>query len=445
MKTLKNTSLRGRNDRSNLVHGFKNLDCFPAFAMTGASLRCVPTILFVLITFAATSQTFVAETKLPEVEKPGFYRVLIDPTVMLYAEADLSNVRIMNGKREVPYISSVEAPIQATSQYQQYRIVSKKLQADCCTSLIFENKDSRDMDNVSLMIKNAETVKQATLLGSDDQETWYALKENFYLNAINNQDETYEIKILNFPLSNYQYLKLNVNDSTSAPLNILSAGFYETKTVESVYASVPNLTYTAQDSLKKTYVYISFDSARLVDKLQFYISGETFYHREAVLYEKLTRTTKKGKLETYLSFLKHLELTSTHESTLALDGGKVKDLVLVVENNDNPPLTFDAIEASQMNRYLTAWMEKNKAYSLKIGDNEMIAPVYDLSFFQRDIPENPEMLYVYELTGIKPKIKRAEAPTIFKDKRFIWAAIIIVGAILAFMSYRMIEDSRKSV
>jgi hypothetical protein len=397
---------------------------------------------FILISFAATGQTFVAETKLPEVEQAGFYRVLIDPTVMLYAKNDLSNVRIMNGKREVPYITSVEAPLLTTPQFKPYRIVSKKLKDDCCTTLVIENEDRTPINNISLIIKNAETLKQATLLGSDDQETWYALKEDFYLNSVDNNDQTFEIKIVNFPLANYQYLMLNINDSTTAPLNIVSAGYYEGETVEGVYTPVPNITFSAMDSLKNTYVSISFDSARLVDKLQFYISGETFYHRQAVLYEKLTRTTKKGKTETYFNFLQHLELTSTHESTLALDGSKVKDLVLEIENNDNPPLTFDAIEASQMNRYLTAWMEKNKAYTLKIGASDMAAPVYDLSFFQRDIPKELPVLYVYELTAIKPKLNRGEAPTIFKNKALIWTAIIIVGAILAFMSYRMLQESK---
>jgi hypothetical protein len=243
-------------------------------------------------------------------------------------------------------------------------------------------------------------------------------------------------------LANYQYLQLTFNDSTTAPLNIISAGYHESQTVEGVYAAVPNLTFSAVDSLKRTYVSISFDSARLVDKLQFYISGETFYHRDAILYEKLARKTKKGKTEIYLSFLKRFDLTSTHESTLALDGSKVKDLVLVVENNDSPSLTFDAIEASQMNRYLTAWMEKNKAYTLKVGANDMAAPVYDLSFFQHDIPENPEVLYLPELTAIKTRATQIESISIFKNKAFIWAAIIVVGAILAFMSYKMISESK---
>jgi hypothetical protein len=285
-------------------------------------------------------------------------------------------------------------------------------------------------------------MKQASLLGSDDQQTWYALKEDFYLNAVNNQDQTVEMKIVNFPLANYQYVMLTINDSTSAPLNIVSAGYHESETVAGVYTDVPNLTFSTRDSLKRTYVSISFDSARLVDKLQFYISGEPFYHREAALYEQCTRTTKKGKTETYLKLLKHLELTSTHESTLTLEGNKIKNLVLEIENNDNPSLTFDAIEALQMNRYLTAWMEKNKSYTLKMGASDMAAPVYDLSFFQRNIPKDLQTLYVYELKTIKPKLRRADAPTIFKDKRFIWAAIIVVGAILAFMSYKMIRESK---
>jgi hypothetical protein len=400
-----------------------------------------------LITFLVAGQTFVAETKIPEVPKAGFYRVLVDPAVMLYANADLSNVRIMNGKREVPYISSIDAPILTTPQFKPYKIVSKKLKPNCCTTLIIENEERAVINNISLIIKNAETMKQASLLGSDDQETWYALKENFYLKPVENQDKTFELQILNFPLANYQYLLLNINDSTSAPLNVLTAGYHESEMMEGVYAPLPSPLFSISDSVsqKRTYVDISFDSARLVDKIQFYISGESFYHREAVLYERLTRTTKKGKVESYLRFLKQLELTSTHESTLTLDPGKVKDLVLEVENNDNPPLQFDAVEAYQMNRYLTAWMETNKSYTLKMGSSDMIAPVYDLSFFQKDIPENPEVLYAGELTVIKPKTKSTESPTIFKNKLFIWSAILVVGAILAFMSYKMIEESRKSV
>lgn len=80
-----------------------------------------------LISFFSAGQTFVAETKLPEVSKPGFYRVLIDPTVMLYANADLSNVRIMNGKREVPYISSIEAPILSSPEFKPYRMCRESL------------------------------------------------------------------------------------------------------------------------------------------------------------------------------------------------------------------------------------------------------------------------------------------------------------------------------
>jgi hypothetical protein len=396
-----------------------------------------------LISLLAAGQTFVAETKLPEVSKTGFYRVLVDPTVMLYANADLSNVRIMNGKREVPYISSVDAPILSSPEFKPYKIVSRKLKENCCTALIIENEERSVINNISLIIKNAETLKQASLLGSDDRETWYALKENFYLKAVDNRDQTYEMQILNFPLSNYQYLLLNINDSSSAPLNIMKAGYYESEMQEGAYSPLPSPMFSAMDSLKRTYIDISFDSARLVDKLQFFISGETFYHREAVLYERLTRTTKKGKVETYLRFLKQLELTSTHESTLVLDEGKVKDLVLEIENNDNPPLQFDAVEAYQMNRYLTAWMETNKSYTLKMGSPDMTAPVYDLSFFQKDIPENPEVLYANELLVVKPKVKNAETPTIFKNKLFIWTAIILVGAILAFMSIKMIRESGK--
>ena len=46
---IENTSLRGRNDRSNLVLSIKNRDCFTAFAMTRVLLRCLLVFLIGLI------------------------------------------------------------------------------------------------------------------------------------------------------------------------------------------------------------------------------------------------------------------------------------------------------------------------------------------------------------------------------------------------------------
>ncbi len=405
-------------------------------------MRLLPGV-FTFSVLWSFGQTFTAEAPVPKVNSKGFYRILLDPATLVYASPDFANLRIIDDKnREVPYLLQEETPIFSTPQFKDYKIKSKSIEANCCTRLILENSTRQPISNISLIIKNAETSKSATLLGSDDQKIWYALKEKFFLDAINSQSQTFEIRILNFPLSNYAFLQLNINDSTSAPLNILRAGYYETQTTTGIYASVPSLIFSVADSVKQkqTVLSMKFDTARVVDKLELSITGQTYYQRLATLYHRETRKNRKGKTETYNRFIQSVELTSTHSATIILDGEKVEHLILVVENNDNPPLQFNSVEAWQLNRYLTAFLENDKEYWLKFGDDEMDRPVYDLTFFKDSIPSQPTVLKIGMIKQTGPKTKNPKPSNFFTSNLFIWSAIIGVAIVLSFMTYRMIQE-----
>jgi hypothetical protein len=397
-------------------------------------------VLYVSLTLG---QTFTAEAPIPTVKRKAFYRILLDPASLVYASPDFANLRITdNQNREVPYLLAEETPTFSTPQFKDYKIKSKTIEPNCCTSLILENATRKPINNISLIIKNAENNKEATLLGSDDKKTWYALKERFYLDAINGASQTFEIRILNFPLSNYTFLKLNINDSTSAPLNILRAGYYETQTMIGNYARIPSMTFTVADSVKQKQTWLSmrFDTAQLVDKLDLTITGQPYYLRQATLYHRENRKNKKGKSEAYNRFMQNIELTSTHSATILLYGEKVDHLILVIENNDNPPLQFASVEAWQLNRYLTAFLENDKAYWLKFGEVKMRQPVYDLSFFKDSIHSEPTVLKVGMIRRIGPAIKKPKPANFFTSQAFIWSAIIGVAMVLTFMTVRMIRE-----
>jgi hypothetical protein len=298
--------------------------------------------------------------------------------------------------------------------------------------------------NVSLIIKNAETQKRGTLLGSDDQKTWYALKDNFYFDAIDNSDQTYEARALNFPLSNYEYLSLIIHDSTSAPLNILKVGYYETESTTGQYSTIPGSRFSVAEKKteKQSVINIEFDSVQLVDKLEFFISNPPFYHRQATLYENTTRTNRKGKTEAYQRYLEHVELTSTHPAMLSLNYGKLRKLSLVIDNADNQPLTIRSVQAFQLNRYVTAWLEADKSYSLIIGEKDLPAPNYDLAYFKEKIPSAPPVLLPEPFILLNAASAKSSSDTIFKSPAFIWSAIVLVGLVLGYMSWKMLGEKK---
>jgi hypothetical protein len=397
-------------------------------------------ILLLFLTSGLYAQKFVAEGSLPTVARDGFYRVAIDPEVASLASSSFANLRIVDeAGKETPYILEEEVPVFSTQQFLEYKILEKKQVKGCCTKLILSNPDKKSINNISLQIKNAETYKQATLRGSDDRQTWYALKEQFSLNVIDGGNQTYEIRILDFPLCNYPFLSITVDDSLSAPLNFVRAGYYNTNTTLGIYSSVPSLKFSVGEKTKEkeTHITITLDTARLIDKLELSLSGLPFYLRQATLYETGTRLNKKKKPEPFQNYIQQIQLTSTHASTIRLDGRKFQNLLLVIENNDNPPLIIDSVTAFQLNRYATAWLKKGASYKMKIGSADMSAPIYDLGFFRDSIPNSPTIIQASKISLIKEQ-KEIRPKSIFENKQIIWAAIILVAIVLGYMSVKMI-------
>jgi hypothetical protein len=401
-------------------------------------------IAFLSIAFLpAVAQQFKAEATLPATDADGFYRVLITPEASTYPNQTFSNVRLYDAQqKEVPYILEQEQPVYQREQFREYTILEKKQEPGCCTTLILENRDKAAINNINLLIRNAEVVKEATLSGSDDQKSWFVIKEKFTLQSIDNPNDASAMKVVNFPLSNYTYYQLRINDSTQAPLNIIKAGYYNALTSEGAYTKVAPRSIATSDSIKqkKTYIHVLFDTLRLLDKVELSLTGTPYFMRQVDVFERQTRNTKKGARD-YYEFVTTFGISSAGEAIVHLPMVKTRELVLVVDNKDNPSLTVSSVSVHQLNRYLVAWLKKGEKYTLRFGDEQLAEPSYDLAFFKDSLSYQSTVLKVQDVHAIQAAAKKEESPTFFTDKRVIWVAIILVIGILGFMSVRLIRET----
>jgi hypothetical protein len=385
-------------------------------------------VLF-LVPLIGFSQQFNAEAPLPVVGNNGFYNIPLPPDVTSWLEPDLRNIRIVdeNGK-EVPYIIQKELPTFHNVEFIEYQI-EKTQRKNCCTTLIILNKERKELNNIILEVRNAEIVKKATLIGSDDSKTWYALKDEFVFGNFSDNRRTSQLSILDFPLSNYSYYQVLINDSTTAPLNIVRAGYYNTSTDYGVYVEVPGINISQADSLTEhaTYVRILFDTTQFIDKLDFEITGPQFYKRRA-------RLMDKDRVSSIASF----DIVSTHQLSIPLSL-KAAELQLYVQNDNNPSLRFSSARAWQLRRSLTAWLEAGHTYKVGVGDS-LRAPVYDLEFFRDSIPAQPPVLQLGEVTKFTHAVE-ATTPTYFTNRNIIWVAIAIVVIVLGVMSVRLLREN----
>lgn len=401
-------------------------------------------LLFIISNaFSVCAQSFIGEASLPPVAKDGFYRIKISPEAAIYLTNDFNNIRIYdNADKEVPFILQEEEANRTTQEFKDYEILEKKQKDGCCTSLMLHNPDQSQLNSISLIIKNADVTKEATLLGSDDKEHWYALKQHFTLYPAVNTNGTSELKIVDFPLSNYVYYSLRINDSTSAPINILKAGYFQIQSENGEYTGVPLTRISLADSAvqKRSYLHFQFDTLRLIDKLELSMKGQPYFLRKATLYVKKERILKKGGSEKFYDLLQTVELNSKHPTQIGLGGIKVQDMLLIIENKDNPPLEVASAKAYQLNRFLIAWIEAGKQYMIRIKEDQFSKPVYDLSFFKDRIPDYPETLSIGDITVFKNDVAKPGF-TLFTTKAFVWAAVIFVIVILGFMSVRLLREA----
>lgn len=400
-------------------------------------------LVAVVIPFTCFSQDFKGKATLPAVREDGFYRTLLSPEILATVNDRFTDLRIYDASgREVPYLIQSEIPGKITSEFIPYEIVSKESTPRCCTSLVLRNQRKAPINNVHLVMKNAAASRSASLLGSDDQQNWFSLVDQFQINAPAAGLETEQLKIVEFPWSNYEYYLLKIADSIQAPLNIVSAGYFEEQKVQGKYQELPiSVESTEEADEKKTFVNLTLNNPHIIDKIEVVVSGAKYYRRSATLFEKRHRQKSNGSREEYFSPITSFQLTSGRKAIIALDGIKGDDFKIEIENHDNPPLQIASIKAFQLNRYLTSWLSAGDHYEVRFGKSGLGAPVYDIAYFKDSIPSSAMILKLKDIQIASGEQGREqESVTIFTSKTVIWVAILGIAAVLGMMSFKLVKE-----
>jgi hypothetical protein len=405
-------------------------------------------LIFILVSgmlaLPALGQEFKASGKIQSVNADGFYKVFLSPAEAIYLNESLTNARILDSNNtEVPYLLIEESPIYLQEFFKEYEIQSQKRTPGVSTVIRLHNPDQTAINNISLLLKNAEAQKTANLTGSDDGKQWFAVRENFTFYPANNARSVSEVRAIEFPLTNYKYYQLTISDSTSAPLNVLKAGYYDKSVTLGLFSVLPDsVSITTNTQQKRTYINLKFKDGQIIDKLELSMKGTTFFQRSGkVTLERVQKV--KNREERYTDVIESFVIRSGQTAIITFTGLKTNNLTLEIDNGDNPALTINDINAYQLNRYLIAWLTKGEAYTIGFTGKDVAAPSYDLEYFRDSIPANAQILRIGNLQPIEAGTVSG-SPTVFTNTTIIWVAIGAVIVLLGFMSLKMVRETNAS-
>ncbi len=403
---------------------------------------------FIISVSQLNAQGFAWSGSIPEVEKEGFYKVLISPDITSKLENGFGDLRIYDANdKEIPYIFESEKALSFNDYFVEYPIVERKEETGWpyYTRLVIHNKNRTKISNIQLLIRNSDVTKKLKLSGSDDREKWYVIKDSYRFQAMYSDESTSIIKIIDFPLSNYEYFEILIDDWKNNPINILKAGYYNTSIDEGKYSQVlsPQISQLEKEEDKESVVKIVFKGKPQIDKLSLKIEGPEFYFRDAEFQVRDSSLNGAKKYEYYYSSIGTVNLNSNSLNTFYLGGVRAGVLYLRIKNNDNEPLAIKEVVAEQLNSYLITKLIPKMAYKVNFGDVELSSPNYDLKYFKDEIPRNIPQVKIGSISNIKSNLDQSESQTgIHLDSAFIWVAIILVISLLLYMVVKMLKDMK---
>jgi hypothetical protein len=401
--------------------------------------------LLLLFSVFSRAQNFTHSLSIVS-KKNGLQALALGTEIRNIANTSLNDVRLYDSKNtEVPYFLVNESFTYSSSKFKEHEMLNKEVGKGRYTRFTIVNKEKDKIGYVILSIANSDAWKLCDITGSDDGMQWFSVSDHIFLYSLYDMDKTNTFRSIHFPPADYKYIKFEINDLYTKPLNILKAGYFEGSiNAGKLNRVTPSSTKQTEDKVKKlSTVAITFPQSTLMDKISFTVKAPNLYKRNATIYVNRSRESK-GKTESYRENLLSFELNSDYGNQFELYNFREKEFFIEVENQDNPPLEFDKIKLEQLQSYLVADFKNEESYTLMAGNKKLSQPVYDIENFRSKISQYLPTLKVGMFKEIPQKAVevKVEDKKIWDESWFMWLCIGAASVLLFFFSASMLKSMK---
>lgn len=397
---------------------------------------CCLLILAVWSTLPASAQQkFKYTTDVQKIDSNGFYSIDLRPDLTGKCQPGLADIRLVDERGKlVPYLPGSSLPVKAQASYLELPHLSVEGAQDSLVTYVAENRQGLSVDRLWIRLRNTAVNRTINVLGSDDLKHWFAIKEDITLqNRIADKTGAFEEPVF-LPASTYRYFKIEVNDRKKAPINILQTGIYVSRTAKPEYVAVPHAGLSAEIRKDTSLFTVSFREPYRVDKLHLEISGARYYSRRMIVYR-----IEGNKKE----WLKDVAITSADNNIYI--PAKAGKLVLMILNEDNPPLVVKSVQVYQLKQSLVAYLGKQHTYRILFGNPHALPPRFDLQFFRDSIGTRLPTVSHSKIISVKNNTDQTRKPT-GMPAWAMWGAGGLALLVLLMLTLRMTKEvGRNSV
>ncbi len=384
---------------------------------------------------------------MPVTSAPGLHAITLQADLLGRSRVDLGDIRLVDSAGvQVPYVIEEVRSSAAHGHFVPYRLLRNEAM-DRSTVIEFEREGEKQVDALHIWIRPTDAAKKVRVTGSDDRQHWYMVKDEHLAAQGARGDPPHQVLIMDLPRSDYRYFRLTLNDSLTAPLNVLGVGYFdEGASALPHYLDAGALPFLQRDSAGESYLHIRCPRPLLIERLEYRVSDTVRYRRDATMLHTVHDTLRRGRHDVPLRshrLLGRSTLASDLAPVIEFPASRLDTFELLVHNGDDRPLHFVALHAQVVHRVLLAELQPGMRYRLTTGDATGTLPRYDMAHFADELPTPVDTLIHGALTALP--IATTAAPLVDPSQWWVWAAIISLMVGMGWMAMRMLKGQHPSL
>lgn len=367
----------------------------------------------------------------------GYAIIRLDPKFRSLCEPDYSDIRILDNKGiEQPYFTRlIRGKMNTYDTIKELSIIDISHIKNISTELIISNQQKSILNHLNLIITNTEESKTYTIVGSNDRLRWYSISNGELSDMTNNKGLT-TTKSIHFPNCDYTYLKLKLNDSNSAAIQINEV-FVSSNTAiwSNSLVEMKNIHFNQKIVGKNQLIEITSPYRYTHNEIVLDIKHQGFFLRQ---YEIFKKVKIKNRIEEHILSAGELTENKKNISNVSISDSH---FFIRIFNEDNPPLSIDHIRFFQNPCYVIAYFKANTRYSLVGGNKDLTPPQYDIRYIQNTISDSLPIIDIplYEPSSSPVLI---ETKAFYEQRWFLWSVLVTGCILIIAISISMIHSMK---
>ncbi len=394
----------------------------------------------------------------------GQHYIVVDESIWQHARPTLSDIRLYDGDREVPYALGVEA---GGTEIQERAI--RVLQPGTLggkTQFLLDMSELAEYDRIKLTLGARDFVAHALVEGQDDPHgtAWTRLGTTTIYDL--SGEKLGHQSTLQVPLSTFKFLRVTI-DGPVKPKEVEAASASSTREEKAVWRALDSP--AAQSEKDKSSIFtFTVPNGVPIDRVTFDVDPSQPNFTRSVDIEQakgtpvafgdlsrihMTRNGEKIDVENHsICICGSLASAAPPDAALPDEDGataaapgraapKDRTITVLVRNGDDPPLKITGVKLEQRERRIYFDAGSGARPSLYYGDDKLDAPVYDYAkLFQRsasadEAPLGPEQ--------VNPAYKGRpdDRPWSEQHPAALWIAIVAAVLVLGAIALRSLKST----